>query len=150
MKTTHGVIEHSTSRPTDYLYRVSIKCLVMNEAGEVLAVKEKGRDWWDLPGGGMDHGETIRDAIAREMYEEVCMMGDFRYELIFADDPNRIDEHGFWQLRLVFAVAQDNANYKPGVDSDEIAFLPPEHFQGSTAVTDQRIWEAIEAYKQKT
>lgn len=150
MKTTHGVIEHSTSRPTDYLYRVSIKCLVMNEAGEVLAVKEKGRDWWGLPGGGMDHGESIRDAIGREMHEEVSMAGDFSYELISAGDPFAIDEHGLWQIELTFVVFQDNATYKSGVDSDEIAFLPPEHFQGSTAVTDQRIWEAIEAYRQKT
>lgn len=122
----------------------------MNEAGEVLVVKEKGRDWWDLPGGGMDHGESIRDAIAREMYEEVSMTGGFSYELISVDDPSVIDEHGFWQLRLMFVVFQDNATYKPGVDSDEIAFLPAEHFQGSSDITDQRVWEAIEAYRQKT
>ena len=43
----------------------------------MLVVKEAGRNWWDLPGGGMDHGETINEAIARELKEEVDLNGDF-------------------------------------------------------------------------
>ena len=38
----------------DYLYRVSIKALIYNDAGQILVVKEDGRPLWDLPGGGMD------------------------------------------------------------------------------------------------
>lgn len=61
MTDIHGVIKHPNSpRPTDYLFRVSLKCVIRNDAGEVLAVKEVGRDFWDLPGGGMDHGESIQ------------------------------------------------------------------------------------------
>lgn len=57
----HGVIEHlEGTRKTDYLYRLSIKGIIFNDTGEILFVKESGRDWWDLPGGGMDHGEDIK------------------------------------------------------------------------------------------
>ena len=46
---SHGTINHTTSlRKTDYLYRVSMKGIVKNDKGEVLVVKETGRDWWDL------------------------------------------------------------------------------------------------------
>ena len=73
-----GHISHdnNSDRRTDYLYRISLKGLIRNDAGEVLVVKEAGRDWWDLPGGGMDHGEDIKFALAREMKEEVNMEGD--------------------------------------------------------------------------
>lgn len=71
-KKPHGIIDQSElGRKTDYLYRVSIKGLIRNSKDEVLVVKEAGRTWWDLPGGGMDHDEDIKSALAREMHEEV-------------------------------------------------------------------------------
>lgn len=83
-----GVVLHPDGeRPADYLYRVSLKCLIFNDEGEVLVVKEKGRDFWDLPGGGMDHGENLHAAIAREMAEEVSLVGDFEYKVIDVDEP---------------------------------------------------------------
>lgn len=57
----------------DYLYRVSIKALIYNDAGQILVVKEDGRPLWDLPGGGMDYGETFESALKRELYRESCM-----------------------------------------------------------------------------
>lgn len=135
-----GIVEHDTERPTDYLYRVSLKCLIRNEAGDVLVVKEKGRDWWDLPGGGMDHGESLRLSIAREMYEEVAMTGDFSYRVIAVDEPMYLDSHNFWQTRLIFAVEQENASYSVGEDCDEIAFLPPKYFKDSKIELERRVY----------
>ena len=63
----------------DYLYRVSIKALIYNDAGQILVVKEDGRLLWDLPGGGMDYGETFESALKRELYEEVGYKGNLRY-----------------------------------------------------------------------
>ena len=58
---TTGEIHHANNPGrTDYLYRVSLKSVIFNDHGEVLVVKESGRDWWDIPGGGMDHGESIK------------------------------------------------------------------------------------------
>ena len=66
----------------DYLYRVSIKALIYNDAGQILVVKEDGRPLWDLPGGGMDYGETFESALKRELYEEVGYKGNLRYQLL--------------------------------------------------------------------
>lgn len=86
-QTSQGVITHSiSSRRTDYLYRISIKCLIRNDKGEVLVVKETDRDWWDLPGGGMDHHENIKSAIARELKEEVGLEGDFTCDVIAVEE----------------------------------------------------------------
>lgn len=85
----NGIIDQShLDRKTDYLFRVSMKALVINEQGELLVVKETGRTWWDLPGGGMDHGEDIKAAIARELNEEVGLVGDFTYKVIAVEDPS--------------------------------------------------------------
>lgn len=55
----------------DSLYRISLKCLIKNNDGKILVVKESGREFWDLPGGGVEYGEGILSAVARELKEEV-------------------------------------------------------------------------------
>ena len=79
----HIFYEDSPQRH-DYLFRVSLKAVIFNENNEVLIVKESDRDWWDIPGGGMDHGESIKEALARELKEEVSLKGDFTYKVILA------------------------------------------------------------------
>lgn len=138
---THGIIIQGTKRRTDYLYRVSLKCLVRNEKGEILVVKESGRGWWDLPGGGMDHGEDIRSAIAREMKEEVNMHGDFEYKILEVDEPRHLDMHNFWQLRLVFEVKPQTPTFSPGDDGDEVAFVSPSIFENSEHLSERLVFK---------
>jgi len=141
MALPHGVIDHDGSRRTDYLYRVSLKCLVRNEDGGILVVKESGRDWWDLPGGGMDHGEDIRSAIAREMEEEVNMQGDFEYRILEVDEPRHLDRHNFWQLRLVFEVKPQTPVFSPGEDGDAVAFVSPDVLKNSEHLAERLVFK---------
>jgi 8-oxo-dGTP diphosphatase len=143
MKTsdTFGVVLHENAiRRTDFLYRISLKCLIRNERGEVLVVKESGRDWWDLPGGGMDHGEDLKTAIAREMKEEVSLDGDFTFRIIHVDEPARLTEHNFWQLRLIFEVVPDRLLFSPGDDGDEVTFMDPQFFKVAESPVERRIY----------
>ena len=90
-KITNGRIITQNLDGTDHLdclYRVSIKALIYNDAGQILVVKEDGRPLWDLPGGGMDYGETFESALKRELYEE----GNLRYQLFDASDEILLSE----------------------------------------------------------
>ena len=51
-------------------YRVSVKALITNDEGQLLMVNE-GAHHWDLPGGGLDHGESVEQALRRELTEEL-------------------------------------------------------------------------------
>lgn len=136
-----GVVPHdASSRRTDFLYRVSLKCLIRNDAGEVLVVKEAGRTWWDLPGGGMDHGESIKAALAREMKEEVNLAGGFAHEIIAVDEPKLLGQYSFWQIRLIFELHPDRMDFSPGEDGDEVAFMDPASFKDSDVTTEQRVY----------
>lgn len=54
----------------DCLYRVAIRVLIIQN-DKVLLVKEKSDEWWALPGGGVDHGETVESTLTREVEEEL-------------------------------------------------------------------------------
>lgn len=134
-----GVIRSQNQK--DYLFRISMKALVVNDDGDILVVKESGRDWWDMPGGGMEHGETVKDALARELHEEVLLNGDFTYDVVGIDDPGLLRRIDAWQIRMVFLVRPSDARFKPGDDGDEVEFKNPEYFQRSSANNEQVIYK---------
>ena len=138
---SQGIINHTLlDRRTDYLYRISIKGLIRNENGDVLVVKETGRDWWHLPGGGMDHSENLKSAIVRELKEEVNLKGDFEYNIIAVDDPAYLKDHDFWQVRLIFKLTPTNMSFSNGEDGDEVAFMNPILFRDSNSEVERRIY----------
>lgn len=134
-------LEKDDSKGKDYLFRTSLKAVIFNEAREVLIVKEHGRDWWDIPGGGIDHGESIKEALARELREEVSLEGDFEYEVILVEDPRYQPKHNLYQMRLTFLVKPSIATFSSGVDSDEVMFIDPLKFKDSEVITEHKIYE---------
>lgn len=54
----------------DCLYRVAARVLIVQD-DKVLLVKEADDAWWAVPGGGVDHGETIEGTLVREVEEEL-------------------------------------------------------------------------------
>lgn len=59
----------------DCLYRVAIRVLIVQN-DKVLLVKEADDDWWALPGGGIDHGESVESSLTREVEEELGVPAD--------------------------------------------------------------------------
>lgn len=125
----------------DSLYRVSFKCLIQDEKGHVLAVKEMGRGSWDLPGGGIDHGETVQEAIARELKEEVGYEGDFSYSVLHVQDPAKLKTRDVWAMRIIVKVVPQSLGFRVGDEADEVRFIDPATFEESVHEWERRIYE---------
>lgn len=78
-------------------WRPSAYGLAMKD-GAVLCIKPAWNDQWELPGGAIEFGETIPEAVAREFQEETslvvtrvedqpCYVGETRFASIFVDPP---------------------------------------------------------------
>ena len=74
-KSVSGLAQHTVA-PTEtssYTVRRGVKALLAHD-GQVLLVKERhstGEPFWTLPGGGVEPGESKRDALHRELREEL-------------------------------------------------------------------------------
>lgn len=51
-------------------HTVGASAIVINDAGELLVIKERGTTGFKLPGGHVDAAERIQDSIEREVLEE--------------------------------------------------------------------------------
>ena len=104
----------------DCLYRVSIKALVFNENREILLCQEKNGKW-DLPGGGIDHGETPQEALKREVMEE---MGVEVSEV--SDSPcmflSVLTDLGFWAANILFQAKIKSLNITPSEECQKVGF----------------------------
>ena len=50
-------------------FRVAVSAVIFQD-GNVLLALRRDIDWWNLPGGGMEVGETVEAAVCREVREE--------------------------------------------------------------------------------
>lgn len=57
-------------------YRISVKAIIKDASGRVLLLQEKDGSW-ELPGGGLVHGEDTKQALARELAEETGLVADW-------------------------------------------------------------------------
>src|SRR5438034_6923741 len=66
------------SDSTEARFRVGVFALIF-EDGHVLLAHRRDIDWWNLPGGGMEHGETVEEAVRREVREETGLEVEVKY-----------------------------------------------------------------------
>jgi 8-oxo-dGTP diphosphatase len=52
------------------IFRIGVFALIFNPEQQILLGHRRDIDWWNLPGGGMEVGETVDEAVCREVREE--------------------------------------------------------------------------------
>lgn len=78
---------------TQPLPRIRVAAIIVENDQLLLVRHEKdGAAYWMLPGGGVDHGETLTGALQRELREELCIGAEIG-PLLLANDTIPPDSH---------------------------------------------------------
>lgn len=95
-------------------YRVSTKVLLVDESstGDEFVVLKNSKDEYELPGGGMEYGESIALSIEREIEEELeikIKVEDKDLNPIFFD-AYKSRSHDIWVAFVLYKVPANNLN----------------------------------------
>lgn len=68
--------------------------MVLEHEGQFLLVKPSYQDFWTLPGGGVEPGETLEQSARREIAEEVgYQTGEFRLLGVYTNFSEHKNDH---------------------------------------------------------
>lgn len=99
--------------------------------GRVLLVRravEPYLGYWGLPGGGVELGETVEEAVRREVEEETGIRCQVERFLVYRDAINR-EESGrvrFHYVVMFFAARPTGGRLRAGDDAAEARWVPRE------------------------
>lgn len=105
----------------------------------LLVHKPRKRDAWQLPQGGMEHGESVTQAAIRELQEEASVTDvrvlaetDVYYQYDFPASYRRFRPDSICGQRIHFIIGQTSPDTTVGVDGKEIdayAWITPEELK---------------------
>jgi 8-oxo-dGTP pyrophosphatase MutT (NUDIX family) len=124
---------------------LGVRAMVLNEAERtVFLVRHTYVPGWYLPGGGVERGETMRQALAKELLEEgnIELTGEPALFSIYYNTRASIRDHVALYVIKQFA---QSAPRLPDREIAECGFFPLDALPGgTTASTRRRIAEVLE------
>jgi len=119
----------------DAFYRISIKVLVKNLDDTLLVVQDTTNGTWEVPGGGLDHGETIEQTAKREIQEELGVaLSKFGKEPIAIT----LGQHPNNYLTLMLYYWGELSNYNFTLEEKfKSRFVGPDEFLGLEMLDDE-------------
>ncbi|MDQ0338484.1 8-oxo-dGTP diphosphatase [Caldalkalibacillus uzonensis] len=127
------------------MQRVTNCILIDREQDEVLLLQKPRRGWWVAPGGKMESGETIREAVTREFKEETgitlidpALKGVFT--ILIEENGQHVDE---WMM-FTFVCDRYEGEVLAHSPEGQLAWLPRRQVAGlPKAKGDQIYFEHI-------
>ncbi|MBT2696613.1 NUDIX domain-containing protein [Bacillus sp. ISL-40] len=82
----------------------ALSAVILRNHRDILLQERVDNGMWSLPGGGMEPGETVEDAIKREVIEETGFAVAVKKLIGIYSDPNHVIKYADGEVRQQFSI----------------------------------------------
>ena len=106
----------------------SVTAVVPDETGAILLVHKTDNDLWALPGGGVDVGESVSDAVVREVEEETGIEVVPEQLIGIYTNPHHVMAYDDGEVRqqfsMCFTARVIGGSIRTSSETSEVQFVP--------------------------
>ena len=118
-------------------FRIAVSALIFDGERVLLALR-RDIDWWNLPGGGMEVGETVEEALIREVAEETELQVEIEQLVGVYSKPQK------QEVVLAFRCHITRGTPQATEETRECRYFPPDALPANTLPKHrQRIEDAL-------
>jgi ADP-ribose pyrophosphatase YjhB (NUDIX family) len=129
-------------------YRVTVKALIFDDQNRLLVgLGEEDSEGWEMPGGGLEHDESIEECVKRELEEELGAEVESVGKIQFVYRGR--SQRGWMICRIALPVKLKSFNFKYGqmttskfLNKEELLNLDFAADEGTIKTCVDQIWPA--------
>ncbi|GHH36800.1 NUDIX hydrolase [Lentzea cavernae] len=119
--------------PTANSIHPAVSAIVRDEAGHLLMIRRTDNNKYALPGGGQDIGETLSQAVIREVEEETGVQVEVTGLVGLYSNPSHVIEYDDGEVRQEFSICfyakYIGGELRTSSESREVKWIAPARLQ---------------------
>jgi 8-oxo-dGTP pyrophosphatase MutT (NUDIX family) len=108
----------------------AITAIVINNSNELLMIERSDNGYWAVPGGAQDIGESVVDAVKREVAEETGIVVEVVYLTGIYSDPRHVIAYDNGEVRqefsLCFRAKPVGGSLRMSAEATKVQWVSPE------------------------
>lgn len=112
----------------------AVSAIVPDSDGRILLIRRTDNNYWSIPGGGLEPGESVRQATAREVMEETGIACEVTGLIGIYSDPNHVAAYDDGEVRQEFSICfiarMLGGTMTTSQESSEVRFVPATDIPG--------------------
>ena len=106
----------------------AVSVVVPDDQGRILLIRRVDNNYWSIPGGGMEPGESVRQAASREVSEETGINCEVTGLVGIYSNPRHVAAYDDGEVRQEFSICLTarvlNGSLRTSSESSEVRFVP--------------------------
>lgn len=121
---------HDPAAPAANSVKVAVSALVRDRQGRILMIRRTDNDRYAIPGGGLETGETVTQAVEREVYEETGIIVRVQSLVGVFSNPQHVIAFDDGEVRQEFSICFRadplGGEIRTGSESKEVDWIAPD------------------------
>ncbi|WP_194828598.1 NUDIX hydrolase [Nocardia sp. XZ_19_231] len=120
---------HDPAAPQPNAIKVAVSAVVLDKSGRILMIRRTDNDLYAIPGGGLEAGETVSEAVAREVLEETGIRVEVTDLVGVFSNPEHVIAYDDGEVRQEFSICfrarPTGGSLRTSEESKEVLWVAP-------------------------